>query len=228
MSTALTTIETDSIAPQAYALIAREGGFESLPKLRNKKHRTAVLAKVQAMLDIEAMQEAGTSVKAACTSVSRRLQGTVKVSAKTLDNAYRVWRKGGTSGGIHYAPRDWKMFIPRWTNGNRKAALSNDTFREHVMRNFADTCREDATGNALRERLLDAWFGGEEVPGFGTIYSWSAAQGRPVPDLSDPLARSRSANIPEGWSADNLRRLLPRSTATRRYIQRGEHAAHDH
>lgn len=211
-------------------LIRDSGHASAYHNLKKERDRENVLAKLGAVLAIAARCDAGEARCHAIRHVARAHQGKRGFSASKLAADYQLYTRGGQKqnslgkkSGPTYAPRDWRIFLPNYTNGEAQSALTNAPFVRHVQRLFADTCREDATGNALHERLLDQWFAGESIPGYGTLSQWCAAQGRPVPH--GPLARSREENRPAGWSPKNLIRMLP-SQAKRVYIQRGEHAAH--
>lgn len=203
----------------------------SLPKERD---RNLVRQKLEAMHQIETLTTTGMPIQQAIHTTARRYHSKHGFTPKTLDNDYRRWRNGGqkpsTLGartGITYPPRDWRMFIPNYNPGTRtNNATQNTDFCKYILQLFAETTREDATATAIRERLLDDWFAGKHIPGYGTFPQYCAGQGRAVPQ--DPLARTREINIPGGWSVTNIARILPSSKAARLYIQRGEKAAHDH
>ncbi len=216
----------------ALDLISASGAADQLLNLKKERVRQGVLDKVQTMLDIDRLTAELGNIGKAVSTVALSHKGKRGFSVSKLRDDYKLWRDGGQKqdsqgnrSGTIYAPREWKIFLPNYSNGNRAAALKNADFCHHIQRMFADTCREDATGNALFQRLLDQWFAGDDVPGFGNIRQFCAEQGRPVP--TGALARSRAENYPEGWSVSNLRRMLPSKTK-RVYIQRGEHAAHSH
>ncbi len=189
-----------------------------------------MLDKLDAMLRIEAGVVSGLSRQKAIEAASKYFYGKRGFSVGNLIKDFVLWTKGGQKpdaqgrrSGAAFPPRDWRLFVPGYNNGHPDAALSNAAFVRYVRQLHTDTCREDATGNALQARLLDEWFEGREIPGFGNIRNWNARRGQPVPN--DPIRRS--CYYPSGWSADNLRRMLPPSRAARALVQRGEHAAHD-
>lgn len=191
-----------------------------------------VIEKVTAMLEIDQLVASGRQHGQAITAVAQAHRGQRGFSQANLLKDWLLWRNGGQKRdvqgqlkGPHYTARDWRIFVPNWTNGDAQSALKNSAFVNHVQRLHAETTREDATGNALHNRLLDDWFAGKEIPGYGTIFTWCAEQGRPIP--AGHVVR-RSTNYPAGWSVDNLLRMLPKSRAKRALVQRGEHAAHDH
>jgi hypothetical protein len=206
-------------------------GYHNLPKERD---RTDVRTKLQAMLDIDRLidQERMTKKQAVRITAARLKPFHPRgFSASILGNYHKLWRKGGQKqdargrkAGPVYQPRDWKLFIPNYTNGKTDSALRNKEFVDYV-RGLMSAVRDDAQGNALHDRLLDDWFAGKHIPGFGTIQQFCARQGRPVPE--GYLARSRPENYPEGWSPKNLLRMRPDKT-TSVYIRKGEHAAHSH
>lgn len=211
-------------------LIRDSGHAEAYHNLRKERDRENVLDKLAAIQAIAERCQAGEGRGKAVQSVAKAYRGRRGFSPAKLAADYNLYQRGGQKrdargklSGPVYAARDWRVFLPAYTNGDCQAALTNAPFVKYIQRLFADTCREDATGNALHERLLDNWFSGDDIPGYGTLSQWCAPQGRPVPH--GPLARSRPENRPSGWSPDNLRRMLP-SDNKRVYIQRGEHAAH--
>lgn len=213
-------------------LIAQSDHAWEINSLKKERDRVNVLDKVEAMLAIAARCDGGLAQGRAVRQVARSYHGRRGFSPSKLGADYQLWRKGGQKqdaqgrkSGPLYQAGDWRIFLPNYSNGNQAAALRNADFVRYVQRLFADTCREDATGNALFERVLDHWFAGDDVPGYGNIRQFCAAQARPVP--RGPLARSRPENYPTGWSPKNLTRMLPSKTK-RVYIQRGEHAAHSH
>ncbi|MBT64685.1 MAG: hypothetical protein CML13_15920 [Puniceicoccaceae bacterium] len=203
--------------------------------LKKERDRVDVRTKLQAMLDIDRLiTEQRMTKKQAVSITSARLKPYHPrgYSASILGNLHTIWKKGGQKQdarghktGTIYAPGDWKLFIPNYNNGADDSALNNKPFVAHIRSLFADTTRPDASGNAVRERLLDQWFAGEHIPGYGTLHQFCARAGRPVPE--GYLARGRPENIPGGWSAKNIHRMLP-DTATRTFLQRGEHATHSH
>ena len=223
---------TSTLHTAALDIVSQSGGIEALLNLRKQVDRDNVLRKVEAMLHIEHMLDDSAPRKTAIAQTAIRYSGQRGFSTAKLASDYRLWARGGQKPGSDgkptghtYAARSWKIFLPNYTNGDKSAALKNHEFTRYIRTLFAETSRADATGNALHERLLDNWFGGHAIPGYGTIQKWCAAQGRPVP--TGHLARARAENFPGGWSANNLRRMLP-SMPTRIYLQRGEHAAHSH
>ncbi len=218
-----------AVQPSSAAQILR-ADTPAVLSLAAKRDREDVLAKVEAMAVIEELVTSGLGIMTALGEVAKRYVGRRGFSAGSLGRMYRLWINGGRKTdaagrpvGEMYAPRDWRMFVPAYTNGATEAALDNPAFRTHVQRLWAETCREDATGNAVQRRLLDDWFGGKNIPGYGTIFSWLANQGRGLPQGRV----RRSSDYPDGWSVTNLRRMLPQSRAKRALVQHGEHAAHD-
>jgi len=223
-------IQPTVTSQSAIELIRKDGGTDAFLDLKERE-RQDVIHKVHAMLLMEEKIENGLKLKDAKKQVVNYFRTIGGVSASSIQKYFKLWRFGGQKpdktgkpSGISYPPRDWRLFIANYNNGNPVAVLKNDEFRKFVLQRFGETSRWDASGNALHERLLDLWFKGEEIPGFGNIREWCAARGRPVPASNI----RRAADIPEGWSPRHLSRLLPNSTAKRVYIQRGEHAAHDH
>jgi hypothetical protein len=206
------------------------GETDAILDLRTEAQRRLVLDKLDAMLRIEAGVVSGLSRQKAIEAASKFFFGKRGFSVGNLIKDFVLWTEGGQKpdaqgrrSGAAFPPRDWRLFVLGYNNGYPDAALSNAAFVRYVRQLHADTCREDATGNALQARLLDEWFAGREIPGFGNIFNWNARRGQSVPD--DPIRRP--CYYPSGWSADNLRRMLPQSRAARALVQRGEHAAHD-
>lgn len=215
----------------SHEYLTHRGAMNELLNIRQVSVRKDIFNKIDAMLAIESKQRAGLKIRDAVKDVAVEFADHSGFSASRLQAYYRLWRKGGQKqnakgkkSGPLYQPRDWRMFIPNYSNGNIEAVLKNAPFKEFVRQMFSDTCREDATGAAIQARLLDLWYGGQEIPGFGNIFEWCAKHGRAVPD--DNVRRA--GDYPEGWSVSHLPRLLPKSKAMRKLIQRGEHAAHDH
>lgn len=213
------------------AIIRDSGHATSFMEIPREHVRRRILEKVETMLAIDHAIASGTTRSAAVVRVVRLHRGRSGFSRGTLNRDYDLWRRGGqrpgadgVAAGPLYEPRDWRIFLPRWNNGSPKAAITNPAFVRHILALHADTTRPDAMGNALHDRLLDQWYAGEDIPGYGNIREWCARNGRPVPDGRV----RRPADIPPGWSPDNLRRMIPRSQAYRHYVQRGEHAAHSH
>jgi hypothetical protein len=210
--------------------LCARGETDAILDLRTEKQRRLVLDKLDAMLRIEAGIVSGLSRQKAIEAAAKFFTGRRGFSCGSLIRDYLLWTGGGQKpdsrgcrSGTAFSARDWRLFVPGYNNGRPDAALSNTAFARYVRQLHADTCREDATGNALQARLLDEWFAGREIPGFGNIRNWNARRGQPVPN--DPIRRP--CYYPSGWSADNLRRMLPQSRASRALVQRGEHAAHD-
>jgi len=221
-----------SCTPVASAVqwLCRRGETDAILDLRTEKQRRLVLDKVEAMLRIEAGIVAGLSRQKAVEAAANYFMGKRGFSVGNLIKDFILWTEGGQKpdsqgrrSGTVFQARDWHIFVPAYNNGNPGAALGNEAFIRHVRQLHADTCREDAIGNALQARLLDEWFEGREIPGFGNIRNWNARRGQPVPN--DQIRRP--CYYPSGWSPDNLRRMLPQSRAARALVQRGEHAAHD-
>lgn len=231
MNTTLSIPGEQALATQAIQCIEKCGGMNDFWDIPKERDRQDVKAKLQAMLMLDAKVAAGCQLKEAKAQTARFFQGYRGISGSSLQNYYQLWRKGGqktdSTGkrtGEFYRAHDWRIFVSNWNNGDVDAVLTNKPFCTYVTQLFADTTRKDATGNAVFERLLDIWYQGDDIPGFGNIREWCAQHGRPVPDGNI----RRAADTPKGWSARNISRILPQSTAKRIYIQRGEHAAHSH
>jgi hypothetical protein len=221
-----------AMQPTTAALtLTQRGDTNAILSLQKESLRMTVLAKVDAMLRIESCIVGGMSQQDAIGEVTRGFTGKRGFSRGNLLKDWMLWRDGGQKPDVAgkktgeiFPPRDWHIFLPNYNNGNRDAALRNPDLVAHVRRLWSDTCREDATGNAVQARLLDEWYAGQPIPPWGTIYEWSAKQGRPVP-VGFPR---RPMDYPAGLSVANIRRMLPQARATRALVQRGEHAAHDH
>lgn len=215
----------------ALEFVRKAGGNDTLHGIRKERDRQEVVQKLQAMLMVEDKVARGAKVGMAIREVSLFFRGRRGMSPSRIQDYYQLWRNGGQKPDVHgkragvwYSPRDWQMFIPSYTNGQPDAVLANQKFTTFIQQLFSDTCRDDATGNALHARLQDMWFSGQSIPGFGTIHEWCAQHGRPVPTGSI----RRAADMPDGWSRRNLLRMIPEQGVKRVYIQRGEHAAHSH
>jgi hypothetical protein len=210
--------------------LSTRGETDALLDLRTEAQRRLVLDKLDAMLRIESGIVSGLSRRNAIETVARMFTGRRGFSVGNLTKDFALWQNGGRKTdprgqrcGAAYEARDWHIFVPGYNNGQPSAALANAVFVRYVRQLHADTCRVDATGNALQARLLDEWFAGRDIPGYGNIRDWNARRGQPVP--ADTLRRP--CYYPTGWSPDNLRRMLPQSRSARALVQRGEHAAHD-
>jgi hypothetical protein len=215
-------------APNAAQILRAD--TSSVLSIPTKRDREEVMIRVEAMALIEGLVTSGLGVMTAIAEAANRYAGRRGFSIGSLGRMYRLWTNGGrktdTAGrpyGETFAARDWRIFVPAYTNGAAESALDNAAFRAHVQCLWAETCREDATGNAVQRRLLDDWFAGKDIPGYGTIFRWLANQGRGMPQGKV----RRTSDYPDGWSVTNLRRMLPQSRAARTLVQRGEHAAHD-
>ncbi|MGZ0657067.1 hypothetical protein ACWPKS_15800 [Coraliomargarita sp. W4R72] len=222
-------------AATAIEVIRASGESQTYAAIRKERDRSDLRAKLQAMLDIDHLIETQQMRKSQAVSITAaRLKPfhNSGFSVSTLQKLHTLWKKGGQKedakgkrSGPIYQAHDWKIFIKNYTNGKTDAAINNPEFVAHVQSLNADTTRDDATGNALRERLLDDWCAGKHVPGYGNIYEFCARAGRPVPQSY--IDQRRPQNHPEGWSAKNLLRMIPDKT-TNVYLRHGEHAAHSH
>lgn len=235
MTTALQTTAQSRIALVNRYLDRRDDryDFHSL-----NGHRAEVEAKVGAMLEIEALVNQGESVGRASQTAAKNSGQRRGFSATKLQRDYKLWRKGGrkpaASGqktGPVYPARDWRLFVPRYTNGNAKAAAATPEFIQHLC--SLDTGSRDDTGAAVWSMLLRAWAEGDEIPGYGTVYQWHAKQGRPVPSNTTLMRARPGVDVPEGWSPSNIGRILreargPKKSAKYRLMKQGEKAAHDH
>ena len=225
---------TSPASATAIDTIRASGNADAYHAITKERDRVDVRAKVQAMLDIDRLiSTQGMTKKQAVSITSARLKPYHPrgFSASILSNYHKLWTKGGQKQdaqghktGTVYAPHDWQLFVPNYSNGQVAAAIQNADFVAHV-RSLAKTVRDDAQGNALFDRLLDDWFGGKSIPGYGTIQAFCAAAGRSVPEGF--IARARPENYPTGWSPKNLLRMRVDKT-TSIYIRKGEHAAHSH
>jgi hypothetical protein len=215
----------------AIEFIRRVGDTEFYYNIAKERDRRDGLNKLHAMLLLDEKVGNGLTLMQAKAEVARYFRGERGMSVSRLQDYYQLWRRGGQKtdkkgrkSGIFYESRNWRMFLPNYNNGDTDAVLRNEAFKAYINRLFADTSRPDATGNAIYERLVKQWYDGEEIPGFGNIREWCARRGRAVPT---GIFR-RPQDMPDGWSPRNLLRLLPKSTAARKYTQLGEHAAHSH
>ena len=226
----LATIATP-VAPVVQAAtdhIRAHGGINQLLDIPQLKVQRDIVNKLQAMLDMDHLVlQDGCKIASALLQVASMYRGERGMSPSHIGKYWAIWSKGGQKPNcphsVVYSPHDWRMFIPNYTNGDTQPAIRNPELRRFVLQLFGDTSRWDASGNALCARIMDMWFDGQEIPGVGTIYEWCMARGRPVP--SGHLRRN--TDIPDGLSPRNILRMLPGRTR-RVYIQRGEHAAHDH
>lgn len=228
MQSSLQVIEASS-SITAY-MPEREDSIAFLAGLTMAERRE-IHRKVEAMTLIDDLIASGQSRHSASIAVARRFSGLSGMSHNQLSNMHRIWASGGRKpnrdgvpDGQLFAPHDWRMFIKSYTNGRPDSALSNKAFVAFVRSLFAETTRSDASVNAVYHRILDLWYAGKPVPGYGTIFEWCATHHRPVPSGSV----RRPADRPSGWSARNISRMLPRSRAVRALVQKGEHAAHSH
>lgn len=195
------------------------------------KVRCKIMDKVACMQEIDVLIASGVNQKQGIYEISKRYHGSGGFSKSKLAKDYALWSRGGqkpNAKGIKSGPffeaRDWKMFVPQWNNGQPETALNNKQFVTLIRRWFTETTRKDATAAAIHNRLLDEWFAGSTIDGYGNIYKFCAENGMPLP--KDRIRRS--CYYPRGWSVDNIRKMLPQSRAYRSLVQQGEHAAHDH
>ena len=216
--------------PSTALAVCQTDGINEILNLGKACVRKLVMDKVDAMLRIEAAIVSGMSQQNAVAAVAKAFTGRRGFSYGNLQNSFFIWRDGGQKRdskgrkiGEVFKPRDWRIFKPDYNNGCRKSALNSPELIAFVRQRWADTCREDATGNALQARILDEWYSGKPIPTFGTIREFAARRGMPVPSGFP----RRSSDYPQGLSVSNILRMLPRSRATRALVQRGEHAAHD-
>lgn len=165
---------------------------------------------------------AGTTIGDACKELAGRLQcsGEPRVSPKTVDRLYRVWRKGGRKHDrdvVAWMPGDWRMLLRDYKSGAQR--LHPDTIN-HLCAIASRMGRDDANTQAARD-LLAAWAKGESIPGLG---DWRQAYarhfpGRPVPAMFPHW-------YPAGLSVSNLRRHLVSKRPTLKLARRGALAAH--
>lgn len=230
------SLTTQPIIPECRASewIAEKGDSAELNGIAKERDRQEVLAKVSAMLSIEARVAEGMTIGKAVAQTATLWKGRKGFSRSRLNDYYQLWRKGGQKpnkqgirSGQFYQSRDWHVFIPNYTNGDCDAALTNQELVKHVCRVQSDYCRGDVTGVAVHERITDDWWAGKTIPGLGNIRQHCAKLGKPVPQ-SRVKPRYPHWAYPDGLSPANLLRMIPRSAAKRQIVRRGEFAAHDH
>lgn len=217
-------------APLAVAMPEREDSIAFLEGLTTAG-RMEIRRKVEAMGMMDDLISGGAARSAAAVAVERHFSGYKGMSRSYLAAMHKIWSVGGQRPNVHgqpdgfvYSPHDWRIFLKRYTNGSRENAISNPLFTAFVRSLFAETNRIDASVNSVYNRLLDMWYAGKPVPGYGTIFEWCSREHRPVPSGGI----RRKSDRPAGWSPKNISRMLPRSRAVRALVQKGEHAAHSH
>jgi hypothetical protein len=161
-----------SVKPVASAVqwLCKRGETDVILGLAKERQRLLVLDKVDAMLRIETGIVSGLSRQRAIEAAAKLFMGKRGFSVSNLIKDFILWTEGGQKpdsqgrrGGKVFSARDWRVFVPGYNNGHPDAALSNAAFVRYVRQLHADTCREDATGNALQARLLDEWFAGRSL-----------------------------------------------------------------
>jgi len=132
-------------------------------------------------------------------------------SWKTIYNAYTLWRNQG---------RDWRVLVRDW-NG-RESRLPVE-FKVFAVQWLTDGTRGDSF-KARHIALRWAWVRNKFIPGYGVPADWWAKNraNRPFPTGN---RIDRVEDFPLGWTAENLRALLPQKALVM-LKKRGFHAAH--
>lgn len=150
--------------------------------------------------------------------------------ARTLKNLYSVYVNGGhkpgdwKKEGTLFEAGDWRCLLRAYKKGDGEGNLPQE-FIDHwrsVLAEFKG--RKDTVAAAYKRLIHEQWLAGVSIPGYGTIDEWCARTGRPHPN---PFL-VRPGELPESWSARNLRRYLPKRRATRAQLAHGVFAAHTH
>lgn len=147
-------------------------------------------------------------------------------SAKALLNLYRAYTQGGHKPGDYrkigpvYRAGDWRILLR--TYSGFESSLPEE-FKRWVCEQWSQFHgRSDVVAALWRHVVYEVWLKGQPVPGYGTVDEWCLRAGRARPH---PLLL-RPGELPDGWSEDTFRRLLPKRRATREQAGKGYLAAH--